>query len=82
MDLHRGGRALFSGRTSDGSYGIYVLLAENLDDARRTAAQDPYHISGDRLLEQVLEWNPQRAMRMDRTIAEIEAMATGKPSPH
>jgi uncharacterized protein YciI len=74
--LHQSGRALFSGRTSDGAYGIYVLLAENLDEGRALAAQDPYHLNNDREME-VLEWNPQRAFRLDRTIADVEAMARG-----
>ena len=77
-DLHRAGRALFSGRTADGEYGIYVLLAENLDAGRELAGQDPYHVAGARVPEKVLEWNPQRAMRLDITIADVEAMATGK----
>jgi uncharacterized protein YciI len=75
-ELHRSGQALFSGRTADGSYGIYVLLADSFDDGRALAAQDPYHIHGDRSME-VLEWNPQRAFRLDRTIADVEAMARG-----
>src|SRR5207302_7417140 len=75
-NLHRAGKALFSGRTSDGGYGIYVLLAENLDAGRALAAKDPYHLSGDRVLEQVLEWAPKRAMRLDMTIADVEALAT------
>lgn len=75
-DLHRAGRALFSGRTADGAYGIYVLLAENLEAGRALAAQDPYHVCGDRVLEQVLEWAPKRAMRLDVSIDDIEAMAT------
>ena len=77
-DLHRAGQALFSGRTADGEYGIYVLLAKNLEEGRQMASQDPYHLHGDRQLERVLEWNPQRAMRLDMTIADVEALATGK----
>lgn len=77
-DLHHAGQALFSGRTADHAYGIYVLLAENLEAGRELAAQDPYHLTGDRVLERVFEWNPQRAMRMDVTIADVEAMAIGK----
>ncbi|HEX8769967.1 MAG TPA: YciI family protein, partial [Acidimicrobiales bacterium] len=75
---HRAGRALFSGPTADDTYGIYVLLASTLAEARALAAQDPYHQLGDRELEQLLEWSPRRAMRMDGpTIAELEAMARG-----
>jgi uncharacterized protein len=75
---HRAGRALFSGPTTDGRYGMYVLLAPNLAEARALAAQDPYHQHGVRNLEQVLEWDPRRAMRLEGpTIAELEAMARG-----
>jgi uncharacterized protein YciI len=81
FEQHRLGRALFSGRTSARDYGIYVLLAESLDAARALAAEDPYHVYGDREM-QVLEWNPQRAMRLDVSIAAIEAMARhGAPRP-
>jgi len=76
---HREGRALFSGPSTDDQYGIYVLLAPDLSAARTLAAQDPYHLLGDRELEQVLEWDPRRAMRMaGPTVAELTAMATGK----
>lgn len=76
-DLHRSGRALFSGRTADHAYGIYVLLADSLEEGRQLAGQDPYHIHGDRTPE-VLEWNPQRALRMDVSIADVEAVARGE----
>jgi uncharacterized protein YciI len=77
-DQHRAGRALFSGPSTDDTYGIYVLLAPSLAEARALAAQDPYHELGDRELEQVIEWDPRRAMRMEGpTIAELEAMARG-----
>src|SRR5713226_8546454 len=56
----------------------YVVLAPNLDDARALAAQDPYHEHGIRDLEQVLEWDPRRAMRLEGpTVVELEAMARG-----
>ncbi|HZR99694.1 MAG TPA: YciI family protein [Chloroflexota bacterium] len=75
---HRAGRALFSGPSTDDTYGIYVLLAPSLAEARALAAQDPYHQLGDRKLEQVLEWSPRRAMRLQGpTIEELEAMARG-----
>ncbi len=74
-ELHRGGQALFSGRTSDGAYGIYILLADNLEEGTALASQDPYHVHGNRTLERVLEWNPKRAMRLDMSIADVEAMA-------
>jgi uncharacterized protein YciI len=75
--LHREGRALFSGQTADGRYGLYVLLAPDLEAARSLAAEDPYHGAGDRHVEDVLEWSPKRAMRLNVSVAEIEAMATG-----
>lgn len=75
---HRAGRMLFSGPTTDGNYGVYVLLAENLEAARRLAREDPYHAHGDRRAE-VLEWNAHRALNLDGpTIADIEAMARGE----
>ena len=74
---HRAGRLLFSGPTSDRAYGIYVMLASSLDEAKALAAEDPHHARGIRTME-VLEWNPHRAFRMDgTTIADVEGMATG-----
>ena len=35
-DQHRAGRLLFSGPTTDGEYGIYVMLASSLDEAKRS----------------------------------------------
>jgi uncharacterized protein YciI len=79
-NLHHEGRALFSGRTSDKAYGIYVLLAPDKAAAERLAAQDPYHVHGDREMT-LLEWDPQRAMRMDMTIADVEKLSTGTGAP-
>jgi uncharacterized protein YciI len=76
-DQHRAGRLLFSGPSSDRVYGIYILLAPSLDEARRIAAEDPHHVKGIRTME-VLEWAVQRAFRLDRTIADVERIATGK----
>lgn len=74
-DQHRAGRLLFSGPTTDGAYGIYVMLAANLDEAKTIAAQDPHHARGIRRME-VLEWRAHRAFRLDGpSIAEIEQMA-------
>ena len=73
-DQHRAGRLLFSGPTSDRAYGIYILLAANLNEARTIAGQDPHHVKGIRTME-VLEWNVHRAFRLDRTIADIEKLA-------
>ena len=41
-DQHRAGRLLFSGPTTDGAYGIYVMLATSLDEAKALAARDPH----------------------------------------
>lgn len=74
--LHREGRALFSGRTSDKAYGIYMLLADSKAAAETLAGQDPYHVHGDREMT-LFEWDPQRAMRMDLAIADVQALAEG-----
>jgi uncharacterized protein YciI len=77
-EQHRAGRLLFSGPTTDGTYGIYILLASTLDEARSIAAQDSHHRRGIRTME-VLEWDPRRAFRMDKyTIADVEKMAGEK----
>lgn len=78
-EQHRLGRLLFSGPTSDRAYGIYIMLASSLTEARSIAAQDPHHAKGIRAME-VLEWNPHRAFRMDgMTIADVEDLAkTGR----
>jgi uncharacterized protein YciI len=80
-DQHRAGRMLFSGPTSDRAYGIYVLLAGSLEEAKSIAAQDSHHSRGLRILEAVLEWDPRRAFRMDKfSIADLEQLAKS-PSP-
>jgi uncharacterized protein YciI len=72
---HRRGRLLFSGPTPDKSLGIYVILASSLAEAESIAGADPHHIHGERSVE-VLEWDVQRAMRLDGpTVDEIQAMA-------
>jgi uncharacterized protein YciI len=77
-DQHRAGRLLFSGPTTDGAYGIYILLAESLEEAKSIAAQDSHHLRGIRTME-VLEWDPRRAFRMDKyTIADVEELAKEK----
>jgi uncharacterized protein YciI len=74
-DQHRAGRLLFSGPTTDGAYGIYVMLAASLDEAKAVAAQDPHHIEGIRRME-VREWRAHRAFRLTGpTVAELEKMA-------
>jgi uncharacterized protein YciI len=76
-DQHRAGRLLFSGPTTDGGYGIYLMLAANLEEAKALAAQDPHHTRGIRQME-VLEWRAHRAFRLNGpTIAEVERMAKG-----
>ena len=72
---HRAGKILFSGPITDGSHGVYVILAADKREAEQLAGQDPYHLHGDREM-QVWEWNAHRAMRLQGpTIAEIEGMA-------
>ena len=72
------GRLLFSGPTTDGAYGIYVMLATSLDEAKALAARDPHHARGIRQME-VLEWRAHRAFGLDGpTIADVEKMAEPK----
>jgi len=72
---HKAGRLLFSGPTTDGAFGIYIMLASSLDEAKKIAAEDSHHQRGIRTME-VLEWNPHRAFRMGKlTIADVEQMA-------
>ena len=80
-EQHRAGRLLFSGPTSDRAYGIYVMLASSMSEAKDLAGQDPHHARGIRTME-VLEWAPHRAFRMDgATIADVESMAKGDERP-
>lgn len=75
-EQHQTGRLLFSGPTSDRSYGIYIMLASCRSEAERLAAQDPHHVYGDRTLN-VLEWEPRRAFRLDGpSVGDVEAMAS------
>jgi uncharacterized protein len=77
-DQHRAGRLLFSGPTTDGKYGVYIVLASSLDEAKSIAAQDPHHVNSIRTME-VLEWRAHRAFRLDGpTIAEVEMLAKGR----
>jgi uncharacterized protein YciI len=77
-DQHRAGRLLFSGPTTDGAYGIYVMLASSLDEAKQIAGTDPHHLRGIRAME-VREWRAHRAFRLDGpTIADLERMAAGR----
>lgn len=74
-DQHRAGRLLFSGPTTDGSYGVYIMLAATLDEAKSVAAQDPHHARGIRAME-VLEWRAHRAFRLNGpSITDVEEMA-------
>jgi len=74
-DQHKAGRLLFSGPTTDGGYGVYVMLAANLDEAKSIAATDPHHARGIRQME-VLEWRAHRAFRLDGpSIADVEKLA-------
>ena len=79
-DQHRAGRVLFSGPTSDHAYGIYIILASSLAEARTLAAQDPDHVRGIGTME-VLEWNAHRAFRLNGpTISDVEQMTNQKSS--
>jgi uncharacterized protein len=74
-DQHRAGRLLFSGPTTDGSFGVYIMLASSLSDAEKIAAQDPHHLRGIRKM-QVLEWRAHRAFRLNGpTIEALEQIA-------
>lgn len=74
-DQHRAGRLLFSGPTTDGEYGIYIMLASSLDEAQAIAGQDPYHARGIRRMD-VREWRAHRAFRLKGpTIADLEKLA-------
>lgn len=77
-DQHRAGRLLFSGPTTDGRYGVYIMLAASLEEAKSLAAQDPHHARGIRTME-VLEWRAHRAFRLKGpTIDSVEEMAKAK----
>ena len=77
-DQHRAGRLLFSGPSTDGGYGIYVMLAANLDEAKSIAATDPHHARAIRKMD-VVEWRARRAFRLNGpSIAEIEKIARGE----
>ncbi len=77
-DQHRAGRLLFSGPTTDGRFGVYVMLAANLDEAKALAATDPHHARAIRRME-VLEWRAHRAFGLSGpSIAEVEKMAAAK----
>lgn len=74
-DQHRAGRLLFSGPTTDGDYGIYIMLAASLDEAKAVAAEDPHHAKGIRQME-VREWRVHRAFRLQGpTVADVEQIA-------
>lgn len=74
-DQHRAGRLIFSGPTSDGAYGIYIMLAASLSEAQSIAGQDPHHMRGIREM-QVLEWKVHRSFKLDGpTIADLEQIS-------
>jgi uncharacterized protein YciI len=81
-DQHRAGRLLFSGPTTDGEYGIYIMRASGLEEAKAIASQDPHHVRGIRQME-VREWRAHRAFRLSGpTIADVEKMAHGVQERH
>src|SRR6188474_3996533 len=72
---HTAGRLLFSGPTTDGRFGIYIMLASSLKDAEGLAAKDPHHVRGIREM-QVLEWRVHRAFQLNgQTIEAVEGFA-------
>jgi uncharacterized protein YciI len=74
-EQHRAGRLLFSGPTTDGAFGVYIMLASSLMEAERIAAQDPHHLRGIREM-QVLEWRAHRAFQLKGpTIEALEQIA-------
>lgn len=74
-DQHRAGRLLFSGPTTDGAFGVYIMLASSLLEAEKIAAQDPHHLRGIREM-QVLEWRAHRAFQLKGpTIEALEQIA-------
>jgi uncharacterized protein YciI len=77
-EQHKAGRLLFSGPTTDGAHGIYIMLAANLEEAKTIAAQDSHHLRGIRAME-VLEWDPRRAFHMDKyTFGRVGAETSWK----
>lgn len=74
-EQHRAGRLLFSGPTTDGAFGVYIMLASSLLEAEKIAAQDPHHLRGIREM-QVLEWRAHRAFQLKGpTIEALEQIA-------
>jgi uncharacterized protein YciI len=71
---HRAGRVLFSGPTLDRSYGIYILLADSLEEAQDLAGSDPFHLYKVRE-PHVLQWDLRRYGPMDGSIDGISAAA-------
>jgi uncharacterized protein YciI len=70
-----GGTIAFSGPTTDGLFGVYIMLASSLRGAEQIAAQDPHHLRGIREM-QVLEWRAHRAFRLNGpTIEALEEIA-------
>lgn len=49
------GRLRMAGRFTDGKGGLYILVTESLEAARRLSDADPYHASGLREYE-LREW--------------------------
>jgi uncharacterized protein YciI len=81
-DQHKAGRLLFSRPTTDGAYGVYIMLAANKNEAEQIAASDPHHRRGIRTME-VLEWRAHRAFRLNGpTITDVERMAIEDKGNH
>ena len=63
-DQHRAGRILFSGPTVDRAYGMYVVVADSLDEAAALAGEDPFHAHDVREMT-LLPWEVRRYGRLD-----------------
>ena len=53
---HRDGKVLFSGPSEDRAFGIYIIVADNLEEATQIANEDVHHQTGSRKL-QIIPWD-------------------------
>ena len=58
---HESGKILFSGPTTDGKYGVYVIRATSKSEAEQIAASDPYTAAGFAAFD-LLEWEVHQIM--------------------
>jgi uncharacterized protein YciI len=70
---HHAGKILFSGPTTDRTYGVYVIRADSKQEAEQIAASDPYTAAGFCAFE-LLEWEVHQIMGVGPfTSAEMRA---------